>query len=284
MDSTFDRELMSALDARANDVTADAIERVTSFNYHPRRHRRRTVTLWGTGGAATIAALVAAVIGVFGPGVPAAFASWTPHTSVPADGQVSTAEQTCIQAIQTLAQGIASASGTSSPATTWQPVIDDVRGSFTLVAYSTTDGSTGVASCLTGGASWGDGPHVTLSYSGGNGVTMMGSLNGLSYGGTGTHPTVYVVAHGFRELNTPVAIGAVSNPSINWNSVSDDQIALGRVGSGVTAVTLNLSDGTVVQTTVANGMYAAWWPGSTTVATVSYTNSAGTYSQTAPTS
>ena len=105
-----------------------------------------------------------------------------------------------------------------------------------------------------------------------------------SYGGTGTHPTVYVVAHGFRELNTPVAIGAVSNPSINWNSVSDDQIALGRVGSGVTAVTLNLSDGTVVQTTVANGMYAAWWPGSTTVATVSYTNSAGTYSQTAPTS
>jgi hypothetical protein len=74
----------------------------------------------------------------------------------------------------------------------------------------------------------------------------------------------------------------VSNPSTNWNSTSNDQVALGRVGAGVTAVTLVLTDGTSVQATVADGLYIAWWPGSTAVESVNYTNASGSYSQAVP--
>jgi hypothetical protein len=35
----------------------------------------------------------------------------------------------------------------------------------------------------------------------------------------------------------------------------------GRTGAGVTAVTIERSDGSSVQATVANGWYLAWWPG-----------------------
>ena len=50
----------------------------------------------------------------------------------------------------------------------------------------------------------------------------------------------------------------------------------GTVGSNVTGVALNLSDGTSVVTTVANGRFAAWWPGTTGIATVSVTSPGGT--------
>lgn len=284
MTSPFDTELKAALDARAADVTPDAIARVTTADYHPRRHRRRTVTLLGTGGTAALAAAIAAAVGVFGPGVPNAFASWSPHTSVPADGQVAAAEQACSAQIQSMAQGLSAtpAAGDAS-GLTWQPAIEDVRGPFTLVAFTATGAATGLASCLSGGTSWSGGPQVSLSVAGKVAVNVTGS-GSAGNGGSLPNESVQVAGSsvGFGADIAAPASGDVSNPSTNWNSSSNDQVALGRVGEGVTAVTLTLTDGTAVQATVANGLYVAWWPGSTAVESVGYTNSSGSYSQTVP--
>ena len=54
----------------------------------------------------------------------------------------------------------------------------------------------------------------------------------------------------------------------------------GRTGDGVTAVTLNLDDGTKVQATVANGWFVAWWPGTHRVTSADVTAPAGTTTQT----
>jgi hypothetical protein len=49
----------------------------------------------------------------------------------------------------------------------------------------------------------------------------------------------------------------------------------GQVGADVTAVTLVLDDGTSIQTTVANGWFAAWWPGSHGVRSAEITTASG---------
>jgi hypothetical protein len=55
--------------------------------------------------------------------------------------------------------------------------------------------------------------------------------------------------------------------------------AYGRTGSGVSAVTLVLDDGTDVQATVANGWFIAWWPSSHQLASAKLTTPAGSSTQ-----
>ena len=50
----------------------------------------------------------------------------------------------------------------------------------------------------------------------------------------------------------------------------------GRTGAGVTAVTIERSDGSSVQATVANGWYLAWWPGTVTATNAEVTTASGT--------
>jgi hypothetical protein len=50
----------------------------------------------------------------------------------------------------------------------------------------------------------------------------------------------------------------------------------GRTGAGVTAVTIELSDGSSVEATVAGGWYLAWWPGSVAATNAEVTSSSGT--------
>lgn len=57
----------------------------------------------------------------------------------------------------------------------------------------------------------------------------------------------------------------------------------GRIGAGVTAVTVSRSDGSSVQATVGNGFYLAWWPGSVRAANAAVTTSTGTSTQAFPT-
>ena len=52
-------------------------------------------------------------------------------------------------------------------------------------------------------------------------------------------------------------------------------MAVGEVGAGVTSVTLTLSNDTTVVTTVANGYYAAWWPGYSPIRSTSFTTLKG---------
>jgi hypothetical protein len=153
-------------------------------------------------------------------------------------------------------------------ASAWQAEVADVRGPFTLVAYQASDGTnTDTASCLSGGASWSAGPQVTLSNGAGAGIS--GSAGGGAK----------VAAQGFGSTsiaNTPPSAGTIGGLSNNWNSASNDGVAIGQTGSGVTGVTLVLGDGTSVTTTVANGFFAAWWPGNATVSSASVTTAQGT--------
>ena len=50
----------------------------------------------------------------------------------------------------------------------------------------------------------------------------------------------------------------------------------GRTGAGVTAVTIDRSDGSSVQATVANGWYVAWWPGTVAATYAQVTTASGT--------
>jgi hypothetical protein len=56
----------------------------------------------------------------------------------------------------------------------------------------------------------------------------------------------------------------------------------GRIGSGVTGVTITRSDGSSVQATVKNGWYLAWWPGSEHAVTAHVASASGTGSQSFP--
>ena len=50
----------------------------------------------------------------------------------------------------------------------------------------------------------------------------------------------------------------------------------GRAGAGVTAVTIDRSDGSSVQATVTDGWYLAWWPGTVTATNAEVTTASGT--------
>jgi hypothetical protein len=57
-------------------------------------------------------------------------------------------------------------------------------------------------------------------------------------------------------------------------------IAEGSSSSEVSAATLMLSDGTRVATTIGNGLFLAWWPGTATVTSATLTTPSGTTTQT----
>jgi hypothetical protein len=50
----------------------------------------------------------------------------------------------------------------------------------------------------------------------------------------------------------------------------------GRVASGVSGVSINLSNGRRVTATVSHGWYLAWWPGKPHAATARITRATGT--------
>jgi hypothetical protein len=50
----------------------------------------------------------------------------------------------------------------------------------------------------------------------------------------------------------------------------------GRIGAGVTSVTIDRSDGSSIQATVSGGWYLAWWPGTAHATTADVTTTTGT--------
>jgi hypothetical protein len=76
--------------------------------------------------------------------------------------------------------------------------------------------------------------------------------------------------------------GQIAVDRLQAESANDGQaytIAEGSVGSGVTAATLVLSDGSDVVTTTGNGLFLAWWPGSAVVTSANLTTATGTTTQ-----
>jgi hypothetical protein len=281
MSETFDALVKSALDIRAESVPDEVVARVSDTDYHPRSRGRRSVMVAG-GGVGAVAAVVSVTLGVFGPGVQSAFASWSPSPTTPQGDQVSSAVATCTQAVAYWA-GQANGANPQSPipvtATGLSPVLEDVRGDFTLVALTSTNSAThDFASCLTGGSSWPAGPQILLSSSNGSGESTIG-LMGPGNGDGQAHPFAASASSSIGAGAAPNADN-VGGPSTNWNSVSNDEVATGEAGSAVTGVTLELSDGARVTATLSNGFYGAWWPGNASVTTINVTTVTGSHTMT----
>jgi hypothetical protein len=254
MTSPLETELRSALALRAEDVPLDSIERLLAVDYHPRTHSPRTRLVLSGSGVAAIATAAGIAVSTIGPGVQSAFASWSPTPTTPASGQVTSAEATCSTAVGVLANHPLPVSEAPGPFANvgWQPTAEDVRGLFTLVSYEGTAGSTtDVAACLSGGSSWSVGPQVLMAE---------------------TDPASSLSASG------------VANEAATWNIASGDTVALGQVGSAVTGVTLSLSDGTQLVTTVGNGYFTAWWPSNATMLSADVTTAQGTTNEAIPAS
>jgi hypothetical protein len=118
------------------------------------------------------------------------------------------------------------------------PVLTDTRGPYTAAIYAT---STTGDLCLSGNG-------VSLSSSSSSAAPVSVDPGQIQPGG-----------------------GGMRDSAGNALTMVD-----GRTGAGVTAVTIDLSDGTSVQATVAGGWYLAWWPGSVTATNAQVTSSSGT--------
>jgi hypothetical protein len=118
------------------------------------------------------------------------------------------------------------------------PVLSDSRGPFTASIYAN---STANDVCLSG--------------------------NGVSMSSSSTSTAAADVAAGQIQLNG----GGTRDAAGNALTLVD-----GRVGAGVTAVTIERSDGSSVQATVTDGWYLAWWPGTVSATTAEITTASGT--------
>jgi RNA polymerase sigma factor (sigma-70 family) len=208
-----------------------------------RRHRRRGGL--AVGGGALVAGGVATVVLVLGgPGTANAFAAWTSSPTTPAPGQVSSAEATC--------EAGATAPPPGLPTGTTQVSLVDTRGPFTLVLFGANTSTKGTLMCVSG-------PSINSS----------AQANSQMSESIGNQPVL------------PKA-GQIGVDRLQAESANNGQaytIAEGSVGSGVTAATLVLSDGSDVVTTTGNGLFLAWWPGSAVVTSATVTTATGTTTQ-----
>jgi hypothetical protein len=118
------------------------------------------------------------------------------------------------------------------------PILSDSRGPYTASIYADSTTS-----------------DVCLS---GNGVSMSSSST--------------------SQAPASVAAGQIQSSGGGTRDSAGNALTLvdGRTGSGVTAVTIDRSDGSSVQATVANGWYLAWWPGDVAATNAKVTTASGT--------
>jgi hypothetical protein len=131
------------------------------------------------------------------------------------------------------------------PALPAKVTLADTRGPFTLLLFGTNTSSQGALMCMNGP----DGTQFSIAL--------------------GTQPPLPGVGH--ITVDHLQAQSAEGQPYV---------IAEGSAGSGVSAATLALSDGTHVVTTIGNGLFLAWWPGTATVTSAVVTSASGTTTQT----
>jgi hypothetical protein len=211
-----------------------------------RRQRRGRIAI---GGSALVAGIAAVLVLVFaGPGTPDAFAAWTPSPTPPASGQVASTEAACAAGAAAPPPGAPPGVATGTP-----PVsLVDTRGPFTLVLFGANTATRGVLMCVSG---------PSISPSAHHSTHMSESI--------GRQP----------PLPTP---GQITLDRLQGESADNGQpytIAEGTTGSGVSAVTLTLSDGAHIHTTTGNGLFLAWWPGTALVTSATLTTTTGTTTQ-----
>lgn len=217
---------------------------VREITVHHRQSWRGGLTV-GSSALVAVAATVALVIA--GPGTANAFAAWTPTPTTPAPGQVPSAVAACEKAAAQPPPGALSRSVTAET----QVSLVDTRGPFTLVLFGANTPTQGVLMCVSG-------PSIT----------------------PGAHPS----SHMSQSNGSPPAPGAgqITLDRLQGETADNGQpytIAEGSVGSGVTAATLTLNDGSKVVATTGNGLFLAWWPGSAVVTSATLTTATRTTSQ-----
>ena len=239
MNSLFDSggELEAAIEAVGARIPADVYERLGAHRYPVKHRPLRRAALVGAPIAAA-SAVVAVLVTGFGPTTQIAFAGWTATPTTPTPGQVASAEKLCLATANASLQSERSTrmheSLLGTPEGSFQPVVVDTRGPYTLVVMGVT-GTAGreEAACLTGPGALASHPQIQTST------------------GTPTPPPA------------PDAVGTTGwgNGGTSGTGSAADTVLLGTVGATVSAVTLTLTNGNSVAASVASGMYAAWWPG-----------------------
>jgi hypothetical protein len=121
------------------------------------------------------------------------------------------------------------------------PVLTDTRGPYTVSIYAD---ATSNHTCLEGGS--------------------------LSIASASSGPSAADVPAGQVQL----AGSGVENSSGQALTLVE-----GRIGAGVTSVTIDRSDGSSVLATVSGGWYLAWWPGTAHATTADVTSTSGTVTE-----
>jgi hypothetical protein len=111
------------------------------------------------------------------------------------------------------------------------------------------------------------GPYTASIYADSTTSDVCLSGNGVSMASRSTTRAPVSVAAGHIELDG----GGTRDGAGNALTLVD-----GRTGAGVTAVTIERSDGSSVQATVTNGWYLAWWPGTVAARNAEITTASGT--------
>lgn len=254
--SRLEDDLRKALAEGAPEVPTAVAERLRRFDYRPRSPRFGAAL--AAGGAVGMAATAGAIISIvgLGAGTQPAFAGWSASPTVPASGQTAAAEAACLARVPNTSDAErARADGTAHAPVMeallkitpgeWRTVLADTRGSSTMILLEAAKGQA-QASCLSGASA----SEAVM------GVGPVGAQTGS-------------VAAGQAQV---VSTGS---QSVNGHQFSDTE---GRVGTDVTGVTITLNDGTHISATVANGYYAAWWPGSRQPVSQEVATSSGTTS------
>ncbi len=111
------------------------------------------------------------------------------------------------------------------------------------------------------------GPYTASIYADSTTSDVCLSGNGVSMSSSSTTRAPVSVAAGHIQLDG----GGTRDGAGNALTLVD-----GRTGAGVTAVTIERSDGSSVQATVTNGWYLAWWPGTVAARNAEITTASGT--------
>ncbi|HTU29650.1 MAG TPA: hypothetical protein VMF07_09730 [Solirubrobacteraceae bacterium] len=253
MNDMLETELREALTARADEVPASAVRRVRGRDYRPRTRDLRPPVAGGALACAAAAGGLAVALGLSHPSP--AFAGWSAHPTSAKPDQVSAAGSSCLAKLQAISgsgadRAVSAKSGKPllPPLSSMSQVLSDIRGPFTFLVYANSDGSANAA-CF-------EAPGFT-------------SASEMRAAG----PVTPVAADG-------VSVVRQSQAMSQGNGYTFIE---GQAGSGVSQVTLNLTDGSTVQATTENGWFAAWWPGSVGATTATLTTSSGTTTATLPT-
>ncbi len=249
----LEAELSEAFAARAARVPVVAASRLRSIDYRPRERGLRapaTVSAGVLAGAAAAGTVLAVALGGGAP----AYAGWS---ATPTSGSGAASPSACESQLASMRSG---------PGGTWDNVLTDVRGPFTVALFQDDDAD---AACFTspsftevnqissGAAS--SSVHVERSGSAAGAGEGVPSRVGVSVSGTGS--------------------GSLQQVMQSHLTTADDgpyTLVDGRTQSGVTGVTLELDDGQDVVATVADGWFVAWWPGSANATSTQVTTASGT--------